>query len=361
MAKNIPEFVNIAIDEIDLLEYNPREIKDKEFKELCKDIQKDPNFLMQRPPLVNHNTKDGTKTVYAGNQRLKAAKHLGLTNIYVWIEKNVSKELQDERMLKDNLHRGEWNMDLLKAFDTSFLQDVGFKEDFLNNMFKEELEVIDDSFDVKKEVAKIKIPKTKPGDMYLLGQHKLLCGNSEDVDNVKSLFGKDEIAAMVYCDPPYNIGLSYDKGIKGNSTNKTYTDKKFNDNLKPAEYISWLVKTISNAKAVTNGNGHIFYWCDPKFIGQVQDAFTASAVNVKSVCFWLKNQFNPVTNMAFNRIVEPCVYGTIGKPYLYSEIKNLSEVLNKEVTGKNVTEYFESMLDIWFSKRVRTNDYEHPT
>jgi DNA modification methylase len=196
--------------------------------------------------------------------------------------------------------------------------------------------------------------------MYVLGNHRLICGDCTDLTVLEKLFGEDR-ASMIYCDPPYNIGLSYDKGVKGSSTKKTYTNKVFDDNMKPDEYISWLVKTIESAKSVSKRDAHVFYWCDPKFIGQVQEAFIKTKVKNKNVCFWLKNQFNPVQQIAFNRIMEPCVYGTIGKPYLFGEIKNLSELLNKEVTGKNVTEYFQSMIDVWFSPRVRTNDYEHPT
>jgi hypothetical protein len=110
--KTIPQFLLLPIDEIELLDDNPREISDKEFKELCNDIKKDPHFLMQRPPLVNFLTKEKRKIAYAGNQRIKAAKQIGLKQLHVWVENDVPKQLQSERMLKDNLHRGEWNIDL---------------------------------------------------------------------------------------------------------------------------------------------------------------------------------------------------------------------------------------------------------
>jgi DNA modification methylase len=361
MAKNIPQLVSLPINEIQLLEDNPRTISDKEFKALCKDLKKDPNFLIQKPPLVNNITSKGIKVCYAGNQRLKALKHLGYTEITVWMENDVPKAIQDDRMLKDNLHRGEWNLDMLSMFDTSFLQSAGFGDDFMSNMFKERVEVTEDGFNTEEVAAKILTPKTKIGDMYQLGNHRLVCGNSEDLETIKRLFEPEEHPIMIYCDPPYNIGLSYDKGIKGNSTKKTYTDKHFNDNMKATDYIQWLIKTINNALAVTNGNAHVFYWCDPKFIGQVQEAYLATKVKNKNVCVWLKNQFNPVTQIAFNRIIEPCVYGTYGKPYLFDEVRNLSEVLNKEATGTNMNEYFASTLDVWFSQRVRTNEYVHPT
>jgi DNA modification methylase len=358
---NEPRLIEVPINEIELLENNPRSITKKQLTALAKDLQRDPNFLKQRPPLLNFLTKEKRKVCYAGNQRVLAATQLGLKTIWCWIEDDVKPKVQDERMMKDNLHRGEWDFDKLKLFETSLLNGVGFSDDFLSHLFKEELSVEDDNFDVDKAVEEIKTPKTKTGDIYILGEHRLICGNSEDEETIKKLFDEGECAKMIYCDPPYNIGLSYDKGIKGNSTKKTYTNAHFDDNKTPEDYINWLVLTIKNAKSVTDGNAHVFYWCDPKFIYQVQEAFIKADVKNKNVCFWLKNQFNPVQQIAFNRIMEPCVYGTIGKPYLFSEIKNLSEILNVEVTGKNVTEYFQSMIDVWFSPRVRTNDYVHPT
>jgi site-specific DNA-methyltransferase (adenine-specific) len=361
MAKKaIPQFLLLPIDEIELLEDNPRDISDKEFKALCNDIRKDPHFLMQRPPLVNFLTKEKRKVAYAGNQRIKAAKQNGLTQIHVWVENDVPKKLQEERMLKDNLHRGEWNIDLLKKYDTSFLLNVGFNADSLNGWFKDFLTTTEDNFDVDAEVAKILKPKSKPGQLFQLGDHKLLCGDSTKPDDVKHLMGT-ETATVIYCDPPYNIGLSYDKGIKGNSTKKTYTDKKFKDNKKPADYLEWLKLTITNAKSVCPNGAHIFYWCDPKFIGIIQTAFEQTKVKNKSVCFWIKNHFNPVTQMAFNRITEPCVYGTFGRPYLSSSLNNLNELLNREIDSKAVHDTIFGMVDIWLSKRDKTNDYVHPT
>lgn len=128
MAKQAlePRFVTVPLSEIDLLEDNPREISDSDFEKLCQDIKRDPNFLKQRPPLLNYKTKTKRYVCYAGTQRTKAAIKLGYATIEAWVEDNVPKKIQDERMLKDNLHRGKWDWDKLKLFDTDFLSDAGF-------------------------------------------------------------------------------------------------------------------------------------------------------------------------------------------------------------------------------------------
>src|SRR4051794_165600 len=132
MTKSIsePRLIELDINKIELLEKNPRKISKKEFRALCDDIKNDPNFLKQRPPLINEvriNPMNAVLKCYAGTQRVKAARELGYTMITCWVEENVPQKLQDARMLKDNLHRGEWDMDLLKDFDPSFLHDAGFK------------------------------------------------------------------------------------------------------------------------------------------------------------------------------------------------------------------------------------------
>lgn len=127
MAKlSEPKFLKLSIEQIEFPEWNPREISSKEFKKLQADIKKDPDFLQQRPPLINFLTKEKRYICYAGNQRGKAAAANGEKEIWVWVQNDVPKEVQDERMLKDNLHRGEWDFEKLKNFGNDFLLDLGF-------------------------------------------------------------------------------------------------------------------------------------------------------------------------------------------------------------------------------------------
>lgn len=116
----------IQIKDIILLDENPRTISDREIDELCNDIKKDPNFLIQRPPLLNK--VDGKLYCYAGTQRIKACKILNYKRIECFIEENIPKEVQIERMLKDNLHRGIWDNDKLLDLNLNIgeLESIGF-------------------------------------------------------------------------------------------------------------------------------------------------------------------------------------------------------------------------------------------
>ena len=123
----------IPIDQIELLENNPRIIDDAALKKLCEDIKSDPGFLEQRPSLIN--LKDGKFICYAGQQRIKAQRMLGHGTAPVFIEENVTEEIQNKRMVIDNTHRGEWDVQLLmKDFNFSLeeLQDFGIKTSDIN-------------------------------------------------------------------------------------------------------------------------------------------------------------------------------------------------------------------------------------
>lgn len=123
----------LPIDKIELLENNPRIIDDASLKKLCNDIESDPGFLEQRPSLIN--LKDGRYICYAGQQRIKAQRLLGRKEAPVFIEENVSEEVQNKRMVIDNTHRGEWDIQSLMNdfnFTLDELQDFGIKTTDIN-------------------------------------------------------------------------------------------------------------------------------------------------------------------------------------------------------------------------------------
>ena len=139
---------------------------------------------------------------------------------------------------------------------------------------------------------------------------------------------KKEYADMVYTDPPYNIGLDYNSGI---STQRKYKGDKypdlqfkgFKDNKKVEEYIEFINSTVENALKFSRPNLHIFYWCDENYIWAMQRVFIANKINTTRVCLWIKNNFNMTPQKAFNKVYEPCIYGTVGEPYLNKDLKNL--------------------------------------
>lgn len=308
-------------------------------------------------PIIVNNHPDRKNIIVGGHFRWTVAKELGLTEVPV-VYISLTEDKERELNLRLNRNTGEWDYDLLKDFDTSLLLDVGFDNDDLSSIWDHALEIEDDEFDLEKELEKITEPKTKPGELYALGSHLLLCGDSREEASVKRLVGSRQID-MIYSDPPFNIGLSYTDGI---STKGKYGGKKTNDTLTQQGYRSFLETTIQNALLVAKPDVHVFYWCDENYIGLIQSLFTDQKLDIKRTCLWIKNNFNVTPNVAFNKVYEPCVYAVRGKPFLSPDLKNLHEVLNKEVgVGNRAVEDILDLFNIWLAKRLPGQDYEHPT
>jgi DNA modification methylase len=164
---------------------------------------------------------------------------------------------------------------------------------------------------------------------------------------------------MVYCDPPYNIGLSYDKGV---GMNAGKYQGKYNDSRKDADYSGFIEETLLNALANSSDDAHVFYWCDERYIWLIQTLFEKTGVENKRVCLWIKNKANPVPAIAFNKCYEPCVYGVRGRPFLNGNYRAFDEVLNKEIGGGNrKVEDIIDLLNIWIARLDAGQDYDHPT
>lgn len=119
----------LPIDQLKLLENNPRKITKEQFDKLSKSISQDRDFFESRPCLVNHETCSGEYIVYAGNQKLRAATKMGWKEVPCIISEDLSEELMNERIIKDNKTYGEWDWDLLaNNWDIENLLDCGFTD-----------------------------------------------------------------------------------------------------------------------------------------------------------------------------------------------------------------------------------------
>ena len=223
----------VKINEIKPAVYNPRKWDDKIISDMTESIKR---FGLCDPLLVN-GAPERKNILIGGHLRLKVATTLGFTEVPVVYLNIPEIEREQELNLRLNKNLGNWDEELLKAFDMNLLLDVGFTPDDLDQLFDDVLTIVDDDFNVKDELAKIITPESKPGDLYQLGDHRLLCGNSLDPKDVASLMGSDK-ADMIFCDPPYNIGLDYRKGI---GTNGKYTpDKLVDDSKNTDDYKSFI-------------------------------------------------------------------------------------------------------------------------
>ena len=330
--------------------YNPRQISEIERQDLMNSINE---FGLVVPVVINLDDK-----MIGGHQRLGIYADLEIEEIDVQVP-NRQLTLEEEMRLNVRLNKntGSWDIEKLSQMDVDLLKDVGFGGDELSKMW-DEMSVEENKSDIKKDIEKAKNTKIKNGEVYILGEHRLMCGDSLSQDDVSKLMGGVK-ASMIYCDPPYNIGLNYSSGIGGH---KDYSDSKLDDNKSKENYRQFLETTIIHAVANSKKDVHIFYWCDEKYIGMVQGIYENNCIENKRVCLWIKNNQNPTPQIAFNKVYEPCVYGTIGRPFLNKNYRAFNEVLNSEVgSGNQLIEDVLDLYNVWLIRREASSDYEHPT
>lgn len=343
---------HVAIDTLTAATYNPRKISDRQKEELAKSIKQ---FGLIDPIIVNNHPKR-KGIVIGGHQRLAIAKELGFKTVPVVIL-NLPEAKERELNLRLNKNVGEWDMELLKNFDIDTLLDVGFDDQDMQDIWADTLSIEDDGFDVEKAVEAIKKPKAKFGEIYQLGNHRIACNDATDLAAVKSLVG-NEWMSLVTLDPIYGIGLDYNNGV---STKGKYAGAE-RDQLKGDEYRAFLKTVMANALEVSNEDLHFYVWNDQRHIGLVQSLMDECGLANKSVCLWIKNNFTPVPGIAWNKSYEACLHGVRGKPYLNPDVRNLTEVLNKEVDGGNrQIDDIVGLFDLWLAKRIPAQEYRHAT
>jgi site-specific DNA-methyltransferase (adenine-specific) len=207
-----------AISELNELEGNPRTIKKDDFERLKKSLQDNQDYFEARPIILSDRT--GKLVIIAGNQRYKAAKAIGLTEVPTVLLSGLSEEREKEIVIRDNVENGEWDMDILaNEWDTTDLKEWGAEI----NWEAPAMDVVEDDFTEPDDSDLIVI---KPGEIYQCGNHRIMCGDSTCKEDVDRLMG-GVLADMVFTDPPYNVAI----GDKNKALNALTGSKSIERNL----------------------------------------------------------------------------------------------------------------------------------
>jgi DNA modification methylase len=245
--------LKVKISEIKTNPKNPRLIKDDKFRKLVKSIQEFPQMLELRPIVVDENN-----IVLGGNMRLKACLEVGLKEVYIVKADDLTEQQKDEFIVKDNVGFGEWDWDILaNEWDTEKLQDWGL--DLPLDLSVEELEAEEDDFNVPEGGIETDIVL---GDLFEIGEHRLLCGDSTDSDQVAKLMNGEK-ADMVFTDPPYGMKLNADYSEMSN--NSTFAKEKGIKNGKKYDNVigdhnDFTDELINTIFACFNDCKEIFIW-----------------------------------------------------------------------------------------------------
>jgi DNA modification methylase len=224
----------MLITEIKSNPNNPRIIKDHKFKQLVKSIQDFPQMLELRPIVIDEHNM-----VLGGNMRLKACLEAGLTDVPVIHANNLSEEKKKEFIVKDNVGYGEWDWDdLANNWDALELTEWGLD---IPNFDAEVLEAQEDNFAAPEGGIETDIVL---GDLFEIGEHRLLCGDSTDSDQVAKLMNGQK-ADLSFTSPPYNAGKS--EALSGNTHTIDNKYNEYNDNQTKDNYLDLLVGFTNNA------------------------------------------------------------------------------------------------------------------
>ena len=331
---------DVKIDDITPYHDNPR-VNTDAINVVKKSLSE---FGFQQPLVLDKNY-----VIIVGHTRFAAAKELGFTDVPCFIAKDLSEDKIKAYRIMDNksAEYASWNYGLLTKemtdlldsdFDLSF---TGFTDEELADLgldinlddFQEEGLTDEDS-----TPKLVKDPVTKLGDVWVLGNHRLICGDSTSVDTIDKLMTNNK-ADLIFTDPPY--GMSYGGGRAEGSSKKGDLVKAhgmiINDDLRGDALSSLLVDSLSNSKMFAKEGAPSYVCLNYKNYMNFQDAFETAGFTVDSCIVWDKKSIG--LGMANYRPQHEFIFYCKGGQWYGS--KNQS--------------------DIWSMSRGNTSAYVHPT
>lgn len=308
MGKNINTCTPIKrVKTIDLIPYanNSRIHDENQVNQIASSIKE---FGFLNPIII-----DGDNGIIAGHGRVMAATKLGIEDLPCVDASHLSEAQKKAYVIADNkiaLNSG-WDVNLLKVefeqlqemdFDISL---TGFGDDELDAILNVELEPLYEE-DADGEVIEPPAePKTKEGDVWILGKHRLMCGDSTSIDAVDALMNGTKVD-LLFTDPPYNVAFN---GRSGKH------DVIKNDNLSDGDFANFIDEVIQTIQTINPP--HYYIWCNWDFYGVLQ-----GKLKYKSCIVWAKNVFG--MGNGYRHQHEFCLFN--GK--IDEHVKNESDLWN---------------------------------
>lgn len=335
---------------------NPRKLTPEQEGKLRESIER---FNLVEVPAIDTDNR-----LLAGHQRMKILQLLdrGEEEIDVRVpSRKLTEEEFEEYLIRSNKNTGEWDYKLLKTFGKDLLILTGFTRIEIREKIFINPEPKEDDFDAQAAIDKANAegPKSQRGEVYELGRHRLMCGDSTSPEDVTKLMDGKK-ADCVFTDPPYNVNYSYDKYEdihKGRVRKFKDNGHIFNDDITPDEFESFLTKSLKNAYDFTAEHAPIYLCHATKTQAQFFKAFFKTGWHFSQTIIWLKERLILAMGQDYHRIYEPMIYGwKEGQKHFSNKfITNETEVWNLDRAD------FETQLDVWKIQRDKSIDYRHPT
>ena len=288
-----------SVDELIPYNKNARTHSESQVSQIAASIIE---FGFTNPVLI-----DGEKGIIAGHGRLMAAKKLGLKEVPVVVLDHLSETQKKAYIIADNklAENAGWDEEIL-ASELADLKNEDFNLDLIGFEDQELEKIFANLYDKNEEQESEEIPEatekpiSKSGDVWLLGKHKLICGDSTDQKTYQTLLG-DELADMLFTDPPYNVDYGNTMKDKARGNNA----KILNDNL-GENFGKFLFDFCKNALEVTKGACYVCM--SSSELHTLQKSFIDAGGKWSTFIIWAKNHFT-LGRSDYQRQYEPILYG----------------------------------------------------
>jgi DNA modification methylase len=278
----------VKLSEIKNNPNNPRILKDDKFAKLVKSIKEFPKMLEIRPIVVNSDM-----IVLGGNMRLKACKEAGLKEVPIVLADDLTEDEQKQFIIKDNVGFGEWDWEMLaNEWEADLLEEWGL--DVPDFSITEEPTAEEDDYEMPDEVQ----TDIVLGDLFEIGEHRLLCGSSTQTDNWSKIF-ESQLADLVVTDPPYNVAYT-------GKTKDALTIQ--NDSMNDGDFYQFLYDFYTALGAYTKAGGSWYVWHADSEGANFRKAMADAGIMVKQCLIWVK-QSMVMGRQDYQWKHEPCLYG----------------------------------------------------
>jgi DNA modification methylase len=295
----------VKLSEIKNNPNNPRILKDDKFAKLVKSIKEFPKMLEIRPIVVNSDM-----IVLGGNMRLKACKEAGLKEVPIVLADDLTEDEQKQFIIKDNVGFGEWDWEMLaNEWEADLLEEWGLDVPYFS--VTEEPTAEEDDYEMPDEIQ----TDIVLGDLFEIGEHRLLCGDSTCSDTVAKLMNGEK-ADMVFTDPPY--GVNYQSNWRNNKSENKF-DILENDNT--------FLDFKSNLILFTKQISAWFIWTSHQVYPVWRDMYEDFYINT---IIWDKGKMGMGDLESYGNNYEMALFCSQGKPKLRGERKKAIWQINVE-------------------------------
>ncbi len=327
---------------------NPKKHPEDQVNKIASSIR---NYGFTVPVVI-----DEYNEIIAGHGRYEAARKLGLKKVPCIVREDLNDaQIKALRIADNKVAESDWDYEMLsleledlqlKGFDLTL---TGFEDDELEGILEwEDDDITEDDFDVEEALEDINVI-TEPGDIWLLGRHRLLCGDSTRSKDIERLMDGN-VADMIFTDPPYNVNYKSDDGKKIK-----------NDNMEEDKFYKFLLDFYQVSYDVTKEGGAI-YICHSDTEGdKFRFALKESGWLLKQCIIWVKNQLI-IGRQDYQWKHEPILYGwKPGAAHHWNGDRKQSTVIQDatQVKVKKKDDYFEIHFDTGISTAVlKVPEYE---